>query len=184
MNVLVLGIGNILLHDEGLGVRVIEELEQRFSFPVGVELVDGGTCGLELRDTMCGRELLVLIDAMKHGGPPGTVYRLDDDGVPTHFHTRISPHQLGISDLLATLALTDGLPPRMVLFGVEPADLSTGLGLTPAVAAGVEKVVWEVGEELARQGLKPEPLAPDDSRPAPFWSTRHLTLEGEKEATP
>jgi hydrogenase maturation protease len=184
MNVLVLGIGNILLHDEGLGVRVIEELEQRFSFPAGVELVDGGTCGLELRDTMCGRDLLVIIDAMRHGSPPGTVYRLDDDGVPAHFHTRISPHQLGISDLLATLALTDSLPRRMVLFGVEPEDLSTGLGLSPAVEEGLGKVVSAVGEELARQGLKPEVLAPEEARPAPFWSVRQITLEGEKEATP
>lgn len=183
MNVLVLGIGNILLHDEGVGVRAIEELEQYYSFPDGVELVDGGTCGLELRDTMSGRDLLVIIDAMKHGSPPGTVYRLDDGGVPAHFHTRISPHQLGISDLLATMALTDSLPSRMVLFGVEPLDLSTGLGLSPAVAEGLAKVVVAVGEELARQGLQPEPLAPDTARPSGFWSTRQLTPAGEKEAT-
>lgn len=184
MNVLILGIGNILLHDEGVGVRAIEELEQRFSFPAGVELVDGGTCGLELRDAMCGRDLLLIIDAMKHGGSPGTVYRLDDHGVPAHFHTRISPHQLGISDLLATLALTGSLPSRMVLFGVEPTDLSTGLGLSPAVAVGLEKVVSEVVEELTRQNLQPDSLAPDEPRPAAFWSARQITPEGEKEATP
>ena len=175
MNVLILGIGNILLHDEGVGVRAIEELEERFSFPPGVELVDGGTCGLELRDSMCGRDLLLLIDATRNGGPPGTAYRVEDDGVPAHFQTRISPHQLGISDLLATLALTDSLPTRMVLFGVEPADLSTGLGLSPAVAAGLEKVLEAVGEELTRQGLTPEPLVPDASRRPGFWSTRQFT---------
>jgi hydrogenase maturation protease len=127
---------------------------------------------------------LVIVDAMKHGGIPGTVYRLDDDGVPAHFHTRISPHQLGISDLLATLALTDALPPRLVLFGVEPGDLSTGLGLSPAVAVGLAKVVREVVAELARHGLQPVELAPEDARPMPFWSTRKITPEGEKEATP
>ena len=184
MNALILGIGNILLHDEGVGVRAIEELEQRFSFPAGVELVDGGTCGLELRDTICGRDLLLIIDAMKHGGPPGTVYRLDDHQVPAHFHSRISPHQLGISDLLATISLTGSLPPRMILLGVEPADLSTGLGLSPEVAGGLEKVVRAVVEELAGQGMRPEALRADESRPAPFWSTRQSILEGEKEATP
>jgi len=184
MKVLILGIGNILLHDEGVGVWAIEELGQRFSFPAGVELIDGGTCGLELRDILCGRDQLIIIDSMKNGGLPGTAYRLDEEGVPAHFHTRISPHQLGISDLLATQALTDSLPPRLVLFGVEPENLDTGLGLSPAVAMGLERVMMAVCEELARQGLKPEALAPESARPAAFWSTRQSTPAGEKEATP
>ena len=183
MKVLVLGIGNILLHDEGIGVLAIEELEQRFSFPAGVELVDGGTCGMELRDLLCDLEQLIIIDAMKNGGRPGTAYRLDEEGVPAHFRARISPHQLGISDLLATLTLTDSLPSRLVLFGVEPENLGTGLGLSPVVAMGLERVVAAVCEELTRQGLIPEALAPDTGRPAAFWSKRQFTLEGEKEAT-
>jgi hydrogenase maturation protease len=184
MNVLILGIGNILLHDEGVGVRAIEELERCFSFPAEVELVDGGTCGLELRDIMCGRDLLLLIDAMRNGGVPGTPYRLEGDEVPAHFHTRISPHQLGISDLLATLSLTGSLPARMVLFGVEPGDLSTGLGLSPAVEAGLEKVVTAVGEELSGHGLQPGVPSFEEARIPGFWSTRQSPPAGEKEATP
>lgn len=174
MNVLVLGIGNILLHDEGVGVLAIEELEQRYSFPREVELLDGGTCGLELLDNLKGRDLLLIIDAMKKGDSPGTVYRLADREVPAHFHTRITPHQLGISDLLATLSLTDSLPGELVLFGVEPADLSTGLGLSAAVEQGLTRVVAAVAAELAGRGLEPRLLTAETSRPPGFWSTRHL----------
>ncbi len=178
MNALVLGIGNVLLHDEGFGVRVVEELERSFSFPEGVELMDGGTCGMDLRDRLCHRDLLVIVDAMKNGSPPGTAYRLIDEEIPAYFHTRISPHQLGISDLLASLALTGSLPPRLVLFGMEPEDLTTGLGLSPLVEAGMAKVVAAVGEELASLGLQPQPLAPE-SRPVGFWASRHLPPSGE-----
>lgn len=184
MNVLVLGVGNILLHDEGLGVRAIEELEQRYLMAPEVELLDGGTCGLELLDNLKGRDLLIIIDAMKNGGLPGSVYRLADREVPAHFNTRITPHQLGISDLLATLGLMDSLPSRLVLFGVEPGDLSTGLGLSALVEQGLARVVMEVAAELAGYRLEPQRLAAEASKPAGFWSTRHLPLNGEKEATP
>ena len=94
--------------------------------------------------------------------------------MPGHFNTRITPHQLGISDLLATLGLMDSLPTSLVLFGVEPGDLSTGLGLSSAVAAGLEKVVAAVAEELSRQGCKPELLPPEGLRPAGFWSMQQI----------
>lgn len=184
MNVLVLGVGNILLRDEGLGVRAIEELERAYTFAPGVELVDGGTCGLELLDNLKGRDLLLIIDAMRNGGPPGSVYRLSDREVPAHFHTRITPHQLGISDLLATLGLMEALPARLVLFGVEPADLSTGLGLSAPVAQALDRVVAAVAAELADYGLEPRLLAAEAGRTPGFWATRELHPQGEKEATP
>ena len=76
MNVLVLGIGNILLKDEGVGVRLIEAVDQEFVIPEGVELLDGGTAGIELLDHISQRELLVIVDAMRNGHPAGTVYRV------------------------------------------------------------------------------------------------------------
>lgn len=184
MNVLVLGVGNILLHDEGLGVRAIEELERAYAFAPGVELLDGGTCGLELLDNLKDRDLLIIIDAMKNGGPPGSVYRLADREVPAHFNTRITPHQLGISDLLATLGLMDSLPSWLVLFGVEPGDLSTGLGLSAPVEQGLARVVAAVVAELSECGLEPQLLAVEASKPPGFWSTKHLSPQKEMEATP
>lgn len=84
-NVLVLGVGNILLSDEGIGVRVVEALQQRYRVPEGVEMVDGGTCGMDLLDLIAGRDHLILVDAVATGGPPGTVVRLEGDEIPALF---------------------------------------------------------------------------------------------------
>ncbi len=120
MNVLVLGIGNVLMTDDSVGIRVINELERRFRFPENVELLDGGTSGIELLSYIVNRDYLIIVDAIKSDLPPGTVVKVEGEDVPAKFMTRISPHQLGLSDLLAAATLTGELPKQMVLFGIEP----------------------------------------------------------------
>jgi hydrogenase maturation protease len=105
MNVLVLGIGNVLMMDDSVGVRAIEELQRRYHFPDGVELLDGGTSGIELLSHIEGRDNLIIIDALKSGHSPGTVVRVEGEDVPARFMTRISPHQLGLSDVLAAATI-------------------------------------------------------------------------------
>ena len=183
MNVLILGIGNILLRDEGVGVRAIEELSGWYSFADSVELLDGGTSGLELLDQIGGRDLLIIIDAMKNGMAPGSVSRVDGEEVAASFMTTISPHQLGISDLLATARLIDSLPARMVLFGIEPEDLSPGLGLSESVSRGLEMVATAVEQELGKIGLQPQRLLTESGRPPAFWSSKYLPYDLIKEAT-
>lgn len=182
MNVLVLGVGNILLRDEGVGVRLIEALEQGFVIPAGVELLDGGTAGIELLDHIRERELLVIVDAMRHSQPPGTVYRVEGEEVPAAFMTNISPHQLGISNLLATAQLTDSLPERIVLFGIEPTDISTGLGLSDPVEKGLEKLVREVVRELAENGCHLVRRDEANRRPAGYWTDKNGFENLQKEA--
>ena len=182
MNVLVLGIGNILLKDEGVGVMLIEAVEQGFVIPDGVELLDGGTAGIELLDHIRGRKLLVIVDAMRNGHPPGAVYRVAGEDVSAAFMTNISPHQLGISNLLATAQLTDSLPERIVLFGIEPADISTGLGLSEPVAKGLEKLVREVVKELADNGYHLARRDGDASQPPGYWTDKNVFENLEKEA--
>ena len=99
MSALILGVGNILLGDEGIGIRVVEELENRYAFPEEVMVLDGGTAGIELLRYIEGRDLLILIDAMRAGLAPGTVFKVEGEDVPKRFMTRISPHQIGLSDL-------------------------------------------------------------------------------------
>ncbi|MEW6218694.1 MAG: HyaD/HybD family hydrogenase maturation endopeptidase [Thermodesulfobacteriota bacterium] len=170
MSVLVLGVGNVLLTDEGVGVHAVEALERRYLCPPGVAILDGGTAGLELLGHIRLQDQLILIDALTGGEPPGTVTRLAGEAVPKVFLTRISPHQLGISDVLAAATLAGELPGRIVLFGVEPADLSPGLGLSPPVLAAMPELLSAVRSELAGQGL---PLVPRlEPRPAgaSLWS--------------
>ncbi len=171
MSILVLGIGNVLLTDEGVGIRAINELARRYVFSDEVELMDGGTAGIELLRHIAGRDHLIIIDAMKCDQPPGTVVRVEGDDVPAAFRTRISPHQLGLSDLLAAAMLTDELPESLLLFGVEPASLETGLELSEIVEASIDKLLNVVCDELRAFGCGVESLGisfPDKAR---FWGT-------------
>ncbi len=170
-NILVLGIGNVLLTDEGVGIRAIKELERRYSFSVDVELMDGGTAGIELLRHISGRTHLIIIDAMKCGKPPGTVLRVEGEDVPAAFRTRISPHQLGLSDLLAAAMLTDELPENLVLFGVEPASLEPSLELSEKVEASLEKLLLAVCNELSAIGCSVVPLDVTFHDKAQFWDT-------------
>ena len=169
MDILVLGIGNVLLTDEGVGVRTLKELERRFSFPANVELLDGGTAGIELLRHIRNRDCLIIIDAMKSGQVPGTIVRVAGEDVPAAFRTRISPHQLGLSDLLAAAMLTDELPKNLVLFGVEPESIDIGLDLTETVEANLGKLIEAVADELRATGCSLVPVEATFTEKARFW---------------
>ena len=171
MDILVLGIGNVLLTDEGVGVRALNELKRRYTFPENVELLDGGTAGIELLRHIRNRDYLIIIDAMKFDQEPGTVSRVEGQDVPAAFRTRISPHQLGLSDLLAAAMLTDELPKNLVLFGVEPESLNIGLDLTDTVEASLEKLTGAILEELRSIGCSIVPIEATFIEKARFWDT-------------
>lgn len=130
MNILVLGVGNVLLTDEGIGVRVVESLYDNYQFPANVEVIDGGTAGMELLEIIADRDHVILIDAVNTGAAAGTVVTLEGDEVPALFRNRISPHQLGISDLLGVMSLTGELPKEFTLFGAVPFSMDTGVVLS------------------------------------------------------
>jgi len=113
MKPLILGVGNILLSDEGVGVRVVQELEKRPEIQPHFDIIDGGTCGMELLDAMANREHLIIIDAVLANKQPGEIIVLHDEQVPTFFSRKISPHQLGICDVLSALKLTDEFPQNL-----------------------------------------------------------------------
>jgi len=171
LDILVLGIGNVLLTDEGVGVRALKELERRYIYPENVELLDGGTAGIELLRHIRNRDYLIIIDAMKWNQKPGTVGRVEGDDVPAAFRTRISPHQLGLSDLLAAAMLTDELPKNLVLFGVEPESLDIGLDLTETVEASLEKLTGAIIDELRSIDCTVVPVEATFIEKARFWDT-------------
>ncbi len=148
--VLVLGLGNVLMRDEGVGVRVIEALETGYRAPAGVELLDGGTSGIDLMDTVAGCGRLIVADAIASASaPPGSVLRLEGAEFRAWLRTRLSPHQFGLSDLLALLALSDQAPTRVTLFGIVPAEISLGLELSPIAAAAARETAARIAAELA-----------------------------------
>lgn len=152
--ILVLGVGNVLLSDEGAGVRAVEQLKQQYVFPPQVELIDGGTMGLDLLGYLDDTSHLFIIDAILSNKPPGSVVieRLLDP--PAYFRQKISPHQIGLSELLAVAAMQDCLPPSITLFGIVPLDLSTGMEMSPAANAAVGQVILAVVKELGRLGVE------------------------------
>lgn len=157
MNILVMGVGNLLLSDEGAGVRAVEEFQKRYRVPGTVELLDGGTAGIELLRYVQNRDAVIIVDVVRTGAPAGTIVRLEGEAVPALFQSKISPHQLGLSDLLAAAQLTDSMPRRIVLLGIEPKCLDTGLALSGEVGAGVASLVSMIADELAALGVRPEP---------------------------
>ena len=158
MGALVLGVGNILLADEGVGVRVVEAFQQRYVIPEGVDVLDGGTAGMDLLDALSSRSHIVIVDAVRTGAEPGTIVQLSGTDVPALFSNRISPHQLGISDVLAILRLIDQEPRHIALIGIVPVDLDLGLALSGAIAAKVDEMADLVADELRRHGFVVKPL--------------------------
>lgn len=155
----VLGVGNILLSDEGIGVRVVEALQQRYRLPEWVQVVDGGTAGMELLEPLEDLDALIIVDAVRVGQAPGSVVLLTGDEVPAFFRTKISPHQIGLSDLLAALELTGKAPRSVALVGLQPVSLATGMALTPEAQGKVGQMLELVLAQLEKQGVHPEALA-------------------------
>ncbi|RMF17778.1 MAG: HyaD/HybD family hydrogenase maturation endopeptidase [Gammaproteobacteria bacterium] len=153
MKAVILGVGNILLTDEAAGVRAAEKIQQMCDFGDDVQVLDGGTAGMELLESLSDLDALIILDAVHTGDAPGTVIQLEGEKVPGFFRNRISPHQLGISDVLAMLQLTGQAPRHLVLIGVVPESMDTGVGLTPCVEQRIPEMVNRALTAAADCGL-------------------------------
>lgn len=150
--ILVLGVGNILLRDEGVGVRVIERLQSLYRFSSNVELMDGGTLGLRLLDPISQTDTLIVVDAVQNGQPPGTLYRLPAEELEKRIVFKNSLHQLNLVEALAYSEIL-GHRPQAVIIGVEPQDISPwGMELTAIVEARVAELCSRVLAEIERAG--------------------------------
>lgn len=149
---LVLGVGNTLLSDEGFGVHVVELLVKKYKLPKEVYALDGGTLGMDLLYYLEGVENLLIVDAVEARREPGALIRLEGDEVPAFLSLKVSPHQMGIPDMLAAAKLKGSFPKNIVLWGVQPASLEVGLELSEVVAPLVDVAVERVVEELRGWG--------------------------------
>lgn len=159
MRVVILGIGNLLLSDESVGVRALETLRAGYEVPPPVSLIDGGTSGMELLEDLEGVDLLIVLDAIRANSVPGTLIRLAGAEVPVFFRTMLSPHQIGLSEVLASLELLERAPREVVVLGVEPLSFETGMELTTPVQARVPDLVEATVRELAQHGISLRPQA-------------------------
>lgn len=145
----VLGLGNILLGDEGFGVYVVRRLLERYSFPPEVNLVDGGTMGFALRPYMEDASLLVIVDALSLEEDPGRIHRFELEEIRGgRMRLSLSPHQVGVIEVLDLLRLAGSYPGRVVVIGVVPGCVETGIGLSSVVEARVFEAAAMVVAEL------------------------------------
>ncbi len=159
MRVVILGIGNLLLSDESVGVRALEALRDSHDVPPEVTLIDGGTSGMELLEDLEGVDLLIVLDAVFANRAPGSFIRLSGDEVPVFFRRMLSPHQVGLSEVLASLDLLGRAPREVVVLGVQPLTFETGMMLSAPVAARVPDLVNAAVRELDAHGIRLEPRA-------------------------
>lgn len=160
--VLVLGLGNVVCTDDGAGIAAVHRLLQEYEMPEGVVALDGGTLGLSLLPLVDSADQLIIIDAIRAEGPPGTLVRIEGAEVPPAVFERLSPHQIGVADLLAGATLLDRYPKTVILHGVVPASIDLGLGRTPEVDASIPSLVKRVVEELTALGYAPRPTTESD----------------------
>lgn len=149
---LVLGVGNRLVSDEGIGVHVIEHLAANYALPKEAMLLDGGTLGLDLLYYIEGSENLLIIDAVETGHEPGFMLRLEDEQVPAFLSLKMSPHQVGVPDMLFAAKLKGVTPKRLVLLGIQPELLDIGLDLSPTISARFDELVAQTLAQLKHWG--------------------------------
>lgn len=159
MRAVVLGIGNTILTDEAAGVRVVEALERGYALPANVLAIDGGTSGMEMIEDLSDLDFLIVVDVVKTGAAPGTVVKIDGADIPVFFRSKLSPHQIALPDVLASLELLGTMPKEIIVLGVEPISLELGMEMTTTVAERIPQLVKMVVEELTGRGYRLEPLA-------------------------
>ncbi|NIP82417.1 MAG: hydrogenase maturation protease, partial [Gemmatimonadetes bacterium] len=144
----VIGLGSPLMGDDGVGLVALERLRERWSFDPPVELLDGGTWGMNLLPFIEGAEGLVFLDAVEAGEENGRVVRLDRDELPRFFATKLSPHQIDLKEVLALAELRGTLPGRTVVLGVQPATVALSDALSGEVARALDRLLGAVVELL------------------------------------
>lgn len=151
----VMGLGNLLWSDDGLGIAAVERLTRGFDAPEEVRVLDGGTLGLALLPIIQGAERAILIDAIREPGlAPGALVRIEGDEVAPAVRERLSPHQIGVSDLLDAARLLECYPRDLVLLGIVPERLGFGISLSPAIEKPLDSLVDRVVEQAKEWGFR------------------------------
>jgi len=146
--ILVLGVGNLLLKDEGVGVHVARKLME-MDLPSHVEVLEGGTEGLDLLDDIEGRDKVIVIDTVQAEQPPGTIYRFSDEDIEERPKSRLSLHDIDMTDLLKLADMLGIKKPKVVVIGIEPKDMgSASLELSQEIEAQIPKVIDLVLKEI------------------------------------
>jgi len=153
---LVVGLGSPLMGDDGIGLSALARLQEAWSFPRTVELLDGGTWGLNLLHAIESAEQVLFLDAVRAGRRPGTVVELTRADLPRLLGLKLSPHQIGLQEVFALLELRGAAPSEMACLGLEPASIELRHGLSPRVAARLDALAAAAARRLRAWGHRVE----------------------------
>jgi hydrogenase maturation protease len=151
---LLMGLGNILLGDEGAGVRSVEALAEKFEFSEDLRMLDGGTLGLDLLPYLEGKEKILFVDAVDFREKPGEVSVWEGEEIPSFLGPALSFHQIGLRDILFASKLMGMNPAEVVLVGIQPAEIETGLTLSDPLQKNFAALLQAVLTRLSAWGIR------------------------------
>lgn len=155
MKTTLIGLGNILMQDEGIGVHAIKALQERFLIPPELEVVDGGTAGLNLLPFLEGRDRVLFVDAVDFGQEPGFMGELANDAIPALFgKDKASLHHVGLAEVLALARLMEILPKEICLIGIQPQAMEPGLELTELLQEKLERLITHISAKLGEWDIQ------------------------------
>jgi hydrogenase maturation protease len=152
-NVLLIGLGNILLRDEGVGVHVIHVLKERYHFNPFIEIIDGGTLGLDLLPLLEERDKILFIDAIDFGKEPGHLGEIQGEEISSAFQTKLCVHHIGLPDLLLAAKWMDMDPTKICLIGIQPESMDMGLEMTELIKGKRQELVDRTIARLETWGI-------------------------------
>lgn len=146
--IIIIGIGNTLYSDEGVGVHIIPYLENALSDYDNVEVIEGITDGIKLLGPIEEADYLIIVDAVNAGKDSGSIITLLNDEIPAYFGIKMSIHQIGLQEVLNAARIRERLPKEMVLIGIQPHILDLGLALSDVVESSIPKVIELVKKQV------------------------------------
>ncbi|HVN24057.1 MAG TPA: HyaD/HybD family hydrogenase maturation endopeptidase [Syntrophorhabdales bacterium] len=153
----IIGLGNILMQDDGVGVRILEAIRERYRFKPQIDLIDGGTAGLDLLPVIEDYRRVLFVDAVDTGEPPGSIMILEKDSIPSFLTAQVSAHHVGLSDLLFAARMSDTLPAEICLVGIQPGSVDIGLDMTDVLKSRIDALVTTVLKRLQEWGVEATP---------------------------
>jgi len=159
MKLLVLGLGNILMNDDAAGVLIVGELKKYFEENEEFKIIDGGTLGLDLLHYIEWADKLIIVDSVNLNLAPGTVVKIEGEDINVVFESKLSPHQMGLKDILLTAELVGCRPDEVVLYGIQTKDINMDMTLSDEVNVNLGKLLEHVSNEIINT-LKLTPSKP------------------------
>jgi hydrogenase maturation protease len=156
---LVVGLGNPLMGDDGVGLAALERLREEYAVPPEVQLIDGGTWGMNLLPVLEGAKDIIFLDAIRIGSPPGTIVELEQDQLPRILSHKMSPHQIDLREVLALAMLRGNMPDQIAAIGVEPEHVEMTMEISQPVMSAIDEIVSRTVARLAAHGHHCRPHA-------------------------